>query len=128
MRGWRPGRLPVRSSDLPAVRRRSGRHPVTTPIVLDCDPGQDDAIAILLALASPEVEVRAITTVAGNHTLEKTTGNALKVLELVGRTDTPVAAGAGAPLRRPLQTAAHMHGESGLDGPTLPEPGVRPVK
>jgi inosine-uridine nucleoside N-ribohydrolase len=96
-------------------------------MVLDCDPGQDDAIAILLALGSPQVEVRAITTVAGNQTLDKTTRNALKVLELVGRTDIPVAAGAAAPLRRPLRTAAHVHGESGLDGPDLPEPAVRPV-
>jgi inosine-uridine nucleoside N-ribohydrolase len=100
---------------------------MSTPIIIDCDPGQDDAIAILLALASPEVEVRAITTVAGNQTLEKTTRNALKVLELAGRADIPVAAGADAPLRRPLQTAAHVHGESGLDGPELPEPESRPV-
>ena len=71
----------------------------TTPIVIDCDPGHDDAIAILLALASPEVELRGITTVAGNQTLEKTTRNALKVLELAGRADIPVAAGAKAPLR-----------------------------
>jgi inosine-uridine nucleoside N-ribohydrolase len=101
---------------------------VTTAIVLDCDPGLDDAIAILLALASPEVEVRAITTVAGNQTLEKTTRNALKVLELAGRTDIPVAAGARAPLRRPLQTAADINGASGLEGATLPEPRIRPVK
>jgi inosine-uridine nucleoside N-ribohydrolase len=100
---------------------------VTTPIVIDCDPGHDDAIAILLALASPEVDVGAITTVAGNQTLDKTTRNALVVLEIAGRTDIPVAAGADAPLRRPLRTAAHVHGESGLDGPVLPEPGARPV-
>jgi inosine-uridine nucleoside N-ribohydrolase len=95
--------------------------------VIDCDPGQDDAIAILLALASPEVEVRAITTVAGNQTLEKTTRNALKVLELAGRADIPVAAGAAGPLRRSLRTAAHVHGESGLDGPIVAEPETRPV-
>ena len=95
---------------------------MSTPIVIDCDPGHDDAIAILLALASPEVEVRGITTVAGNQTLEKTTRNALKVLELAGRTDIPVAAGADAPLRRTLRVAANVHGESGLDGPSLPEP------
>src|SRR5215470_9648918 len=100
---------------------------MSTSIVIDCDPGQDDAIAILLALGSPEVDVRAITTVAGNQTLEKTTRNALKMLELVGRTDIPVAAGAAAPLRRPLRTAAHVHGESGLDGPNLPDPGIGPV-
>jgi inosine-uridine nucleoside N-ribohydrolase len=100
---------------------------VSTPIVIDCDPGHDDAIAILLALASPEVELRGITTVAGNQTLEKTTRNALKVLELAGRTDIPVAAGADRPLRRALRTAANVHGESGLEGPDLPEPTTRPV-
>jgi inosine-uridine nucleoside N-ribohydrolase len=101
---------------------------VTTPIVIDCAPGYDDAIAILLALASLEVELRAITTVAGNQTLEKTTRNALQVLELAGRTDIPVAAGASAPLRRRLQTAGHIHGESGLEGSSLPGPRTRPVK
>jgi pyrimidine-specific ribonucleoside hydrolase len=100
---------------------------MSIPILIDCDPGHDDAIAILLALSSPEVEVRAVTTVAGNQTLEKTTRNALRVLELAGRSDIPVAAGADRPLRRTLRTAAHVHGESGLDGPALPEPSVRPV-
>jgi inosine-uridine nucleoside N-ribohydrolase len=84
-------------------------------------------MAIMLALASPEVELRGITTVAGNQTLDKTTRNALKVLELVGRTDVPVAAGADRPRRRTLRTAANVHGESGLDGPDLPEPTTRPV-
>jgi len=97
------------------------------PILIDCDPGHDDAIAILLALASREVELRGVTTVAGNQTLEKTTRNALKVLELAGRTDVPVAAGADRPLERTLRTAANVHGESGLDGPDLPEPTTRPV-
>jgi inosine-uridine nucleoside N-ribohydrolase len=101
---------------------------MSIPIVIDCDPGHDDAMAILLALASPEVELRGITTVAGNQTLEKTTRNALKVLELAGRTDIPVAAGAAAPLERTLRVAAHVHGESGLDGPDLPEPETRPVE
>ena len=100
---------------------------MSTPIVIDCDPGHDDAIAILLALASPEVELRGITTVAGNQTLDKTTRNALKVLELANRTDVPVAAGADAPLRRTLRVAAHVHGESGLDGPSLPEPTTQIV-
>jgi inosine-uridine nucleoside N-ribohydrolase len=100
---------------------------VTVPIVIDCDPGHDDAIAILLALASPEVELRGITTVAGNQTRDKTTRNALKVLELAGRADIPVAAGADAPLVRTLRTAANVHGESGLDGPDLPEPSTAPV-
>jgi inosine-uridine nucleoside N-ribohydrolase len=101
---------------------------VTIPIVIDCDPGHDDAIAILLALASPEVELRAITTVAGNQTLDKTTRNALAVLEVAGRTDIPVAAGAAAPLGRPLRTSPAVHGESGLDGPTLPELTASPVE
>ena len=100
---------------------------MSTSIVIDCDPGHDDAIAILLALASPEVELRGITTVAGNQTLDKTTRNALKVLELAGRTDIPVAAGADAPLQRTLRVAANVHGESGLDGPDLPEPATKPI-
>jgi pyrimidine-specific ribonucleoside hydrolase len=100
---------------------------MTIPILIDCDPGHDDAIAILLALASPEVELRGITTVGGNQTLEKTTRNALKILELAGRTDIPVAEGAAGPLSRTLRTAANVHGESGLDGPDLPEPTARPV-
>jgi pyrimidine-specific ribonucleoside hydrolase len=100
---------------------------VSIPVLIDCDPGHDDAMAILLALASPEVELRGITTVAGNQTLDKTTRNALKVLELAGRTDVPVAAGADRPLQRELRTAANVHGESGLDGPDLPEPTTKPV-
>lgn len=93
-----------------------------TRIVLDCDPGHDDAIAILLALASPEIELVAVTTVSGNQTLDKTTSNALRVLELAGRGDIPVYAGADAPFVRERDVAAHVHGESGLDGPDLPPP------
>ena len=100
---------------------------MSTRIVIDCDPGHDDAIAILLALASPEVELLGVTTVAGNQTLDKTTRNALVTLELAGRTDIPVSAGAEKPLRRALRTAAHVHGETGLDGPVLPEPAAQPV-
>jgi inosine-uridine nucleoside N-ribohydrolase len=95
------------------------------PIVLDCDPGHDDAIAILLALASPEVELIGVSTVAGNQTLDKTTRNALVTLEVAGRADIPVVAGADAPLRRTLRTAAHVHGETGLDGPELFEPSAQ---
>jgi inosine-uridine nucleoside N-ribohydrolase len=95
---------------------------VPTPVIVDCDPGHDDAIALLLLLASPEVELLGVTTTYGNQTLEKTTANALRVLELVGRTDVPVAAGADRPLTRELVVAAHVHGESGLDGPVLPPP------
>jgi pyrimidine-specific ribonucleoside hydrolase len=94
---------------------------VAVPIILDCDPGHDDAIALLLALASPELDLLGVTTTYGNQTLAKTTANALRVLELVERTDVPVAAGAERPLQRELVVAAHVHGESGLDGPSLPD-------
>ena len=99
-----------------------------TPIVIDCDPGHDDAIALLLALASPELELLGVTTTYGNQTVEKTTANALRVLELVGRTDVPVAQGAAEPLSRPLVVAAHVHGDSGLDGPALPPPSTEPAQ
>jgi len=92
------------------------------PVLIDCDPGQDDAIALLLALASPELDVLGVTTVAGNQTLDKTTTNALRVLELAGREDIPVAAGADRPLEGELVTAADAHGETGMDGPDLPPP------
>ena len=99
-----------------------------TPIILDCDPGHDDAIAILLALASPEVELIGVTTVAGNTTIEKTTSNALRILELAGHGDIPVHAGADAPIVRGRDVAAHVHGETGLDGPDLPPPQGAPQK
>ena len=95
------------------------------PIILDCDPGHDDAIALLLTLASPELELLGVTTVSGNQTLDKTTANALRILEFVGRTDVPVHAGADVPLLRPQDVAAHVHGESGLDGPELPAATTR---
>jgi inosine-uridine nucleoside N-ribohydrolase len=101
---------------------------VTTPLILDCDPGHDDAIALLLALASPELELVGVTTTHGNQTLEKTTDNALRVLALVDRTDVPVAMGADHPLQRELHVAAHVHGESGLDGPELPARRSDPVE
>ena len=99
-----------------------------TPIILDCDPGHDDAIAILLALASPELELVGVTTVSGNQTLDKTTANALRVLELAGRGDIPVYAGADAPFIRGRDVAAHVHGESGLDGPDLPPASGAPQR
>jgi inosine-uridine nucleoside N-ribohydrolase len=95
---------------------------MATSILLDCDPGHDDAMAMLLALASPELELLGVTTVAGNQTLAKTTANALRVLDFVGRGDIPVAAGADRPLERDAYVARDVHGESGLDGPDLPEP------
>jgi inosine-uridine nucleoside N-ribohydrolase len=96
-----------------------------TAVILDCDPGHDDAIALLLALASPEIELLGVSTVSGNQTLDKTTANAIRVLDHVGRDDVPVAAGAPRPLVRERRTAAEVHGESGLDGPALP-PASRP--
>src|SRR6266508_5391229 len=97
------------------------------PILIDCDPGHDDAIALLLALASPEATLAGVTTVAGNQTLEKTTANAIRVLEFAGRGDVPVAAGADRPLVREQFVAAYVHGETGLDGPDLPPPQKEPV-
>ncbi|WP_421339543.1 pyrimidine-specific ribonucleoside hydrolase RihA [Aeromonas veronii] len=92
------------------------------PVILDCDPGHDDAIALILALASPELKVLAVTTSAGNQTPDKTLNNALRILTLLGRDDIPVAAGAPKPLARELIIADNVHGESGLDGPKLPDP------
>lgn len=95
------------------------------PLILDCDPGHDDALAIIVALARPELDLLAITTVAGNAGLDATTRNALRVLTLVGRTDIPVAAGAAGPLHRPLHVASNVHGVSGLEGADLPEPAFQ---
>lgn len=94
------------------------------PIIIDCDPGHDDALAIMLAAGDPGVDLLAVTTVAGNQTLEKTTLNARRVLTLAGVTDVPVAAGCDRPLLQPLAVAADVHGESGLDGPRFPPPTV----
>lgn len=92
-------------------------------IIIDTDPGQDDAVAILLALASPEeIEVLGITAVAGNVPLKLTARNARMVCELAGRTDIPVFSGCDRPLAHSLVTAEHVHGKTGLDGPDLPEP------
>jgi purine nucleosidase len=96
-------------------------------IIIDTDPGQDDAVAILLALASPEdLDVLAITAVAGNVPLPLTTVNSLKMVELAGRTTVPVYAGCDRPMVRPLITAEYVHGKTGLDGADLPDP-VTPV-
>jgi purine nucleosidase len=92
------------------------------PIIIDTDPGQDDAVAILLALASPEIEVLGITAVAGNVPLALTEVNARKICELAGRPDVKVYSGAIRPMVRQLVTAEHVHGRTGLDGPVLPEP------
>ncbi|MDP6606616.1 MAG: nucleoside hydrolase [Dehalococcoidia bacterium] len=94
----------------------------TEPVIIDCDPGQDDAVALLLALASPgDLNVLAVTAVSGNVPLELTAANARRVIELAGRSDVPVHAGCDRPLLRPAVTAEHMHGQTGLDGAGLPD-------
>ncbi|MFJ2747954.1 nucleoside hydrolase [Streptomyces sp. NPDC087297] len=94
------------------------------PIIIDCDPGHDDALAIMLAAGDPAVDLLAVTTVAGNQTLDKTTLNALRVCTVAGITGVPVAAGCDRPLVQPLDVAADVHGVSGLDGPMFPPPTV----
>lgn len=95
-------------------------------IIIDTDPGQDDAVAILLALASPEeLDVVGIVAVAGNVGLAQNSINARKVVELSGRKDIPVYAGTSRPMRRPLVTAEHVHGDTGLNGPDLPDPEIQ---
>jgi purine nucleosidase len=94
-------------------------------IIIDTDPGQDDAVAILLALASPEdFDVLGVVAVAGNVGLHHNATNARKIVELSGRTDVPVYAGCSRPMRRTLVTAEHVHGETGLNGPELPAPSI----
>lgn len=96
---------------------------MVSKIIIDTDPGQDDAVAILLALASPaDLEVLAITAVAGNVPLPLTTVNSLKMVELAGRPEVPVYAGCDRPMVRPLITAEYVHGKTGLDGADLPDP------
>lgn len=98
-----------------------------TPVVLDCDPGHDDAVAILLALGSPGVRLLGITTCFGNCAVEDATRNAQRVLALAGREDVPVAEGAAGPMRGQVALGNYVHGVSGLDGPELPEPTVAPA-
>jgi len=96
--------------------------PAAHRVIIDTDPGQDDAVAILLALASPEIEILGITAVAGNVPLRLTEKNARKICELAGRPEMRIYSGAARPLVRPLVTAEEVHGKTGLDGPDLPEP------
>ena len=93
-------------------------------IIIDTDPGQDDAVAILLALASPEIETLGIVAVAGNVPLELTAKNARIICELAGRPDIKVFAGCDRPMRHTLVTAEHVHGKTGLDGPVMPDPSM----
>jgi inosine-uridine nucleoside N-ribohydrolase len=113
----------------PGTNASRSAHPPTTPrrILLDADTGVDDAIAILLALRSPELHIEAITAVSGNVPLAFTLPNALRMLEIAGRTEIPVAAGAAVPLLRRLVTAQYVHGNNGLGGVEFPEPKIKPV-
>jgi inosine-uridine nucleoside N-ribohydrolase len=104
---------------------RLGRGPFR--VIIDTDPGVDDAFALLLAMRSPELKIEAITPVAGNVPLDLTLPNALRLVEIAGRTDIPVAPGARAPLVRRLVTASYVHGENGLGGAVFPEPTTKPV-
>lgn len=96
-------------------------------VIIDTDPGVDDAFALLFAMHSPELKVEAITAVSGNVPLELTLPNALRMVEIAGRTDIPVAAGAKVPLLRRLVTATYAHGNNGLGGAVFPEPRTKPV-
>lgn len=102
--------------------------PGKSRVIIDTDPGVDDAFALLLAMRSPELQIEAITPVAGNVPLELTLPNALRMVEIAERTDIPVAAGAKGPMVRRLVTAAYAHGENGLGGAVFPEPTTRPIK
>jgi purine nucleosidase len=112
---WAQGVSPIRPTPAPEIPRR---------IILDTDPGIDDAMAVLLALRSPELKVEAVTTVAGNVPVELGAENARKLVELAGRPDVIVAKGAARPLQRTLITAEAIHGENGLGGVVLPAPKI----
>jgi inosine-uridine nucleoside N-ribohydrolase len=101
--------------------------PGVSRVVIDTDPGVDDALALLLAMRSPELKIEGITPVAGNVPLDLTLPNALRMVEIANRTDIPVAAGAPTPLVRRLVTAQYAHGENGLGGAVFPEPHTKPV-
>jgi inosine-uridine nucleoside N-ribohydrolase len=119
----------VGAASAPRVAATPETGPRSAPrrIIIDTDPGVDDALAIFLALKSPEVKVEAITPVAGNVPLDLTLPNALRLLEIAGRADIPVAAGASRPLKRRLVTAAYVHGNNGLGGVEFPAPRTKPV-
>ncbi len=112
-----------------AARPLTGQTSQRAPsrVIIDTDPGVDDALALMLAMRSPELKIEAITPVAGNVPLELTLPNALRMVEIAGRTDIPVAAGAKTPLVRRLVTAAYAHGENGLGGAVFPDPKIKPV-
>ena len=113
------------SSEQGKLEARPARGPFR--VIIDTDPGVDDALALLLAMRSPELRIEAITPVAGNVPLDLTLPNALRLVEIADRTDIPVAAGARTPLVRRLVTATYAHGENGLGGAVFPEPTTKPV-
>ena len=120
--------LPSGAAEASGSARSAGASPAKPMrIIIDTDPGTDDAMAILLALRSPELKVEAITPVSGNVPLAFTLPNALRLVEIAGRTDVPVAAGASVPLVRSLITASYVHGNNGLGGVDFPEPKIKPV-
>lgn len=127
--GGLAGSHPLSASEFKARRTTTNSLAPGTPrrIIIDTDPGIDDAMAIFLALRSPELKVEAITPVCGNVPLDLTLPNALRLLEIAERTDIPVAAGASHPLARRLATAGHVHGVNGLAGVEFPEPKIKPV-
>lgn len=119
----RPDPLPLSTPFPPSPRRAPlGTAARPLPIIIDCDPGHDDAMALAVALARPELRVLGVTAVAGNAVVTKTYENLRRTLALLGATTLPVAAGAEAPLVRPLWVAPYVHGDSGLDGAELPAP------
>jgi inosine-uridine nucleoside N-ribohydrolase len=117
----------ARSANLahPGPSNQPGDGP--TRVIIDTDPGVDDALALLLAMSSPELTIEGLTPVAGNVPLDLTLPNALRMVEIAGRTDIPVAAGARGPLVRRLVTAQYAHGENGLGGAVFPEPKLKPI-
>ncbi len=115
----------AQASDSGQPAKRTDRGPFR--VIIDTDPGVDDALALLLAMRSPELKIEGITPVAGNVPLDLTLPNALRMVEIAGRTDIPVAVGAKAPLVRRLVTAAYAHGENGLGGAVFPDPKTKPV-
>ena len=115
----------ARSPAAGQTTQTTGRGPFR--VIIDTDPGVDDALALLLAMRSPELKIEAITPVAGNVPLELSLPNALRMVEIAGRTDIPVAVGAKTPLLRRLVTAAYAHGENGLGGAVFPEAKIKPV-
>src|ERR1700682_4503170 len=123
--GFVPQALAASSPAAGQTNQTTSRGPFR--VIIDTDPGVDDALALLLAMRSAELKIEAITPVAGNVPLELSLPNALRMVEIAGRTDIPVAVGAKAPLLRRLVTAAYAHGENGLGGAVFPEPKIKPI-